>query len=81
MESFVFWLDRPFDPRRVSKPGRRGSRFVTIRYTGSFGRSAVKALVVIVFLAIMSSVIGERTVQNLDANEVASGVGIARTRR
>ena len=77
MNSFVFWLDRPFDPRRASKQMRRRTSFVTIRYRGSFARSAIKTLIVLVLLAIMSNVIGERTSQNLDANEVAYKVGSA----
>jgi len=77
MNSFVFWLDKPFNPRRISKQARRGIRFVTIRYRGSFARSAIKTLIVLVLLAIMSNVIGERTSQNLDANEVAYKVGSA----
>jgi len=81
MNSFVFWLDKPFDPRRISKQARRGIRFVTIRYRGSFARSAIKTLIVLVLLAIMSNVIGERTSQNLDANEVADKAESARIRR
>jgi hypothetical protein len=50
---------------------------MTIRYRGSFARSAIKTLIVLVLLAIMSNVIGERTSQNLDANEVAYKVGSA----
>jgi hypothetical protein len=81
MDSFVFWLDRPFDPRRVSKQMRRRTRFVIIRYRGSFARSAIKTLIVLVLLAIMSNVVGERTSQNLDANEVAYKAGSARIHR
>ena len=81
MNSFVFWLDKPFDPRRISKQARRGIRFVTIRYRGSFARSAIKTLIVLVLLAIISNVIGERTSQNLDANEVADKAESARIRR
>jgi len=81
MNSFVFWLDKPFNPRRISKQARRGIRFVTIRYRGSFARSAIKTLIVLVLLAIMSNVIGERTSQNLDANEVADKAESARIRR
>jgi hypothetical protein len=81
MDSFVFWLDRPFDPRRISKQRRPRARYVTIRYRGSFGRSAVKALVVLVLLAIMSNAVGERTTLNLDANEVAAKVGSAGIQR
>ena len=72
MNSFVSWLDKPFDPRRVSTQMRRRTRFVTIRYRGSFTRSAIKTLIVLMLLAVMSNVIGERTSQNLDANEVAN---------
>ena len=78
MNSFVSWLDKPFNPRRISTQVRRRTRFVTIRYRGSFARSAIKALIVLMLLAIMSNVIGERTSQNLDANEVADKVGSAR---
>ena len=77
MNSFVSWLDKPFDPRRVSAQMRRRTRFVTIRYRGSFTRSAIKTLIVLMLLAIMSNVIGERTSQNLEANEVAYKVGSA----
>lgn len=69
MESFAFWLDRPFDPRRPRKPGRRGTRHVTIRYKGSIGRSAVKALIVLALLAVLTSVIGDRAGQDLEAYE------------
>jgi len=81
MNSFAFWLDKPFNPRRIAKQARRGTRFVTIRYRGSFARSAIKTLIVLVLLAIMSNVIGERTSHNLDANEVAYGVGSPRIQR
>ena len=77
MNSFVFWLDKPFNPRRISKPIRRRTRFVTIRYRGSIARSAVKTLIVLMLLAIMSNVIGEWTSQDLDANDVADKVGSA----
>jgi len=77
MNSFVCWLDKPFDPRRVSTQMRRRTRFVTIRYRGSVARSAIKTLIVLMLLAIMSNVIGERTSQNLDANEVAYKGGSA----
>lgn len=53
MESFVFWLDRPFPPRRASKPRRPGTRTVVIRYRGSLGRSAVRALIILALLAIV----------------------------
>ena len=75
MNSFIFWLDKPFHPRRISKQMRRRTRFVTIRYRGSFARSAIKTLIVLMLLAIMSNIIGERTSQNLDTNEVAYKVG------
>jgi len=81
MNSFVFWLDRPFNPRRIAKPIRRRTRLVTIRYRGSFARSAIKALIVLMLLAIMSNVIGERTSPALDANEVAAKSGAARIPR
>jgi hypothetical protein len=81
MDSFVFWLDKPFHPRRLSRQARRGTRFVTIRYRGSFGRSAIKALIVLVLLAIMSNVIGERARQNPDVNEAAYTVGSVRIHR
>jgi hypothetical protein len=82
MDSFVFWLNRPFNPGRIAKPSRRRStRVVTIRYRGSVGRSAIKALIVLALLAILSTVVGERTGQNLGANEVASRIGSAGTPR
>jgi len=77
MDSFAFWLHKPFDPRRVSKPTRRRTHFVTIRYRGSLGRSAVKALIVFMLLAIMTNVVGERTGQGLDANELGHTAGVA----
>jgi hypothetical protein len=77
MNSFVFWLDKPFNPRRISKQIRRRTRFVTIRYRGSIARSAIKTLIVLMLLAIMSNIIGEWTSQDLDANEVAYKVGSA----
>jgi hypothetical protein len=81
MNSFVSWLDRPFHPDRISKRGRRQTGFVTIRYRGSFTRSAVKALIVVVLLAVLSNVIGERTAQNLGADEVAAKTWSAGTPR
>jgi hypothetical protein len=81
MESFAFWLDRPFDPRRAIRPARRGTRHVTIRYKGSIGRSAVKALIVLALLAILTSVTGDRTGLELDASEVASSAGVASVRQ
>lgn len=77
MDSFAFWLHKPFDPRPVSKPTRRRTRFVTIRYTGSFGRSAVKALIVFMLLAIMANIVGERTGRGPDANELGRTAGAA----
>ena len=56
MNSFVSWLDKPFDPLRGPKPARGRSRFVAIRYRGSLGRSAIKALIVLALLAVMSNV-------------------------
>jgi len=53
MKSFAFWLDRPFDPRRGSGRYRPKARFVIIRYRGSFGRSAVRALIILALLAII----------------------------
>ena len=81
MNSFAFWLDRPFNPRRVPSRSRRQARFVTIRYRGSFGRSVVKTLIVLALLAIMSNVIGERAAGNLGADEAAAEVGGAGARR
>lgn len=81
MEAFAFWLNKPFDPRRAQKPWRRGARYVAIRYRGSIGRSAVKALIVLALLAILTSVIGERAGQDLDAYEVASTAGAASTQQ
>jgi len=81
MDPFVFWLDKPFNPRRASKAIRRRARFVTIRYRGSLSRSAIKTLIVIMLLAIMSNVMGERTNQNPDATMVAGEVGSAWNRR
>jgi hypothetical protein len=72
MDRFSFWLDRPFNPRRASRRERRPTRVVTIRYRGSFGRSAVKALIVLALLAVMANVVGERPSPDLDANEVAA---------
>lgn len=81
MDAFVCWLDRPFHPGRVSKPRRRGGHYVTIRYRGSFGRSAVKALIVLALLAVMASVIGDRASQDLGANEVAHTAGLTAPQR
>jgi hypothetical protein len=75
MDAIVFWPDKPFNPHLPPRPRRRGSRSVVIRCQGSFGRSAIKALIVIMLLAFMSSGIGERTGQNLGANEVAHEAG------
>ncbi len=72
MDPFAFWLKRPFDPRRPDKLPRRPGRVVTIRCQGSFGRSAVKALIVLALLAAIASFIGERPSPSLDANEVAA---------
>jgi hypothetical protein len=80
MEALTFWLDKPFDPRRARKPARRG-RTVVLRYTGSIGRAAVKALIVFALLAVLTSVIGDRAGQDLDAHEVASSAGIASAQR
>lgn len=77
MNSFAFWLDRPFHPRRVSRRIRRRTRTVTIRYRGSLGQSAVKTLIVLALLAVMASVIGDRASQDLGANEVAYKAGAA----
>jgi hypothetical protein len=81
MNTFIFWLDRPFNPRRFAKRVRRGARRVTIRYRGSFGRSAIKTLIVLALLVLMANVIGERSSLNLDANVVASQAGSAAARR
>jgi hypothetical protein len=81
MDSFAFWLDRPFDLRRISRRARRRTRTVTIRYRGSLGRSAVKTLVVLALLAVMASVIGDRASQELGANEVTYRAGAAAPRR
>lgn len=75
MKPFVSWLDRPFNPRHFAEPMRPGGRFVTIRYSGSFGRSAVKVLVVLALLAAMSSIIGEKSVQDLAAVEASYTIG------
>jgi len=77
MNTFIYWSDKPFNPRRSPSQIRRRTRYVTIRYRGSLGRSAVKAFVVLLFLAIMSNVMGGRTSQNRDANEVATKAGSA----
>jgi hypothetical protein len=58
MNSFTFWYAKPFDPRRAARRLRRRARVVTIRYSGSFGRSAVKTLIVLAFLAVLSNIIG-----------------------
>jgi hypothetical protein len=81
MNSFVSWLDKPFHPRPIAAQIRRRARFVTIRYRGSFARSAVKTLIVLALLAVLSSVGGERTSQNLAANEVAGQAGSVRLHR
>jgi hypothetical protein len=81
MDSFAFWLDKPFNPRLVSKPICRRTRVVTIRYRGSFSRSAIKTLIVIMLLAIMSNVMGERKSQNPDTHMIPSEVGSAGVRR
>ncbi len=84
MESFRSWLDKPFNPRRAeagprrSMPGagsgsrRRRAHGVTIRYEGSFGRSVIKVMIVLVLFAVMSNVVGERPGQDLDANQVVT---------
>jgi len=81
MNSFVSWLDKPFHPRRLSEQTRRRTRVVTIRYRGSFARSAIKTMIVLMLLAVLSSVVGERTNQNLSANEVARQAGSVRLQR
>lgn len=73
MNAFVFWLDRPYDPRRVSRPRRRRGRTVTIRYSGSFGRSAVKVLIVLALLTTMSNAIGDGTRRDLPQAVAAVG--------
>jgi hypothetical protein len=72
MDPFVFWTGKPFDPRRAAKPMRPGTRYVILRYRGSIGRSAVKALIVFALLAVLTNVIGERTGLDLDAYEVVA---------
>jgi len=81
MEAFAFWLDKPFDPRRISRPQDCRTRYVTIRYRGSLGRSAVKALIVFALLAILTNVIGERPGQDLDANELGHTAVAASSRQ
>jgi hypothetical protein len=81
MDAIVLWPDKPFNPRLISRSRRRGARPVVIRYHGSFGRSAIKALIVITLLAILANVVGERTSQNLGANEVASKAGVSTPQR
>lgn len=81
MDAFVSWLDKPFDPRRPSKPGRRRTGCVTIRYRGSIVRSAVKTLIVLALLAIMSNIVGERSNPDLGANVVAGRPASAGTGR
>jgi hypothetical protein len=58
MNSFAFWYAKPFNPRRPVRRTRRGTHVVTIRYDGSFSRTAVKALIVLAFLAVLSNIIG-----------------------
>jgi len=67
MESFRSWLDRPFNPRRISESRRRKAHGVTIRYKGSFGRSVIKAVIVLALLAVTSNAIGERPGPDLGA--------------
>ena len=81
MDSFVSWLDSPFNPRRISKTIRRKARCVTIRYRGSFARSAIKTLIVLMLLAVTPSVIGERTSTHRDSGEAAFEIGSAGTLR
>lgn len=73
MNAFVFWLERPFNPRRVPRKGRSRGRTVTIRYSGSFGRSAFKILIVLALLMTMSNVIGDATSQDLPRAAAAAG--------
>jgi len=72
VDAFAVWLDRPFRPRRPSKPPGHGARTVTIRYRGSFGRSAVKALIVLGLLAFMATAVGDRPGQDPGENRFAS---------
>jgi hypothetical protein len=58
MDPFAFWYVRSYDLRRPAERTRRRSRVVTIRYSGSFGRSAVKTLIVLAFLAVLFNIIG-----------------------
>jgi hypothetical protein len=81
MESFAFWLDRPFDTRRASGPRGRRVRYVVLRYRGSLRRSAVKVLVVFALLATMSNVIGDRAGQDLEANDIPYAAGTTTARR
>lgn len=74
INAFAVWLDRPFQPRRLSEPTGRGTRIVTIRCRGSFGRSAVKALIVLVLLAFMATAFGDRQGQDPGANRFSSEV-------
>ena len=81
METFIFWLNRPFDPRPSSKPKRRRARYVTIRYRGSFGRAAVRALIILALLATIASAIGDRGSQDLNAKEVSAAAADVRLNR
>ncbi len=47
MDTFVFWCDRPFNPRLISKKGR------AIRT-----RSAILALIALGLLAIILNIVG-----------------------
>ncbi|HSA96041.1 MAG TPA: hypothetical protein VLJ16_08320 [Acidobacteriota bacterium] len=46
---------------------------MTIRYSGSFGRSAFKILIVLALLMTMSNVIGDATSQDLPRAAAAAG--------
>lgn len=85
LDPLAFWLDRPFDPHRRAKRAlhrtRHQARVVTIRYRGSFGRSAVKALIVLALIAAIASFVGERPSPSLDANEVSAASGNAAASR
>jgi hypothetical protein len=81
MDSLVFWLDRPFKARQVVRRMKPRPGVVTIRYRGSFARSALKAFVVLALLAFLVNGLGERKSQGLSANEVASTAGAAASPR
>jgi hypothetical protein len=81
MDSLVFWLDRPFKARQAVGRMKPRPGVVTIQYRGSFARSALKAFVVLALLAFLTNGLGERNIQSLSANEVASTAGAAASPR